>query len=319
MELTKNFRDVIRSSSYVYLIGVAGDSGSGKTTFSKAITEIFGEDMVLTITVDDYHLYDRKTRNEMGITPLVLSANDLEQLKENLIDLKKGKKIKKPVYDHKNGTFGKPEILDPKKFVIIEGLHPFATESLRLLYDYTIFVDPDKEVKYDWKVKRDVIGRNYNSVEVMFEISFREPDYVQYVLPQRKCADAVIQIKYSAYGKQKGALENIYQVLLSMLFQVYCFEDIELNIDLCDLFKNTSQDFSLFCISHTIDDRVMRALGVDGELMPDTIHKIERQIEKQTGVEPINIFHGQTHITGTDIIRLILTWQIINSRIRITK
>jgi phosphoribulokinase len=316
---TKKFRDAICASSYVYLIGVAGDSGSGKTTFSRAIREIFGDELVCTITTDDYHLYDRETRNNLGITPLVLSANDLEKLRENLSNLKRGKGVTKPVYNHEHGTHGDPEYIFPKKFVVVEGLHPYATEELRSLYDYTIFVDPDKEVKYDWKTKRDVSGRNYNSEDVIKEISQREPDYEKYVLPQRKSADAVIQIGYSGYGKQKGETDNVYRVLLSMEYQDYCFEDIELNIDLCDLFKNTSLDFSLFCISHTIDNRIMRAMGVDGELMPDTIHKIERQIEKQTRVEPINIFHGQDRITGTDIIRLILSWQIINSRIHISK
>jgi len=319
MTTHKNFRDTICASPYVYLIGVAGDSGSGKSTFSRAITQIFGEELVCTITTDDYHLYDRDTRNKMGITPLLLSANDLNCLKENLSDLKAGRGVTKPVYDHNFGTIGNPEFIYPKKFVIVEGLHPFASDELRSLYDYTIFVDPEREVKTDWKIKRDVAGRNYNSESVTLEIAQREPDFEKFVLPQRNSADAVIQIRYSGYGKEKGSLNNIYLVLLSMQYQEYCFEDLELNIDLCDLFKNTSHDFSLFCISHMIDNRAMRAMGVDGELMPETIHKIEHQIEKQTGISPINIFHGQDHITGTDIIRLILSWQIINSRIRISK
>jgi phosphoribulokinase len=62
----------------------------------------------------------------------------------------------------------------------------------------------------------------------------------------------------------------------------------------------------------------MRALVVDGELMPDTIHKIERQIEFQTAISPINIFRGQEHITGIDLVRLILSWQIINGRIALS-
>lgn len=106
--------------------------------------------------------------------------------------------------------------------------------------------------------------------------------------------------------------------MLSMAAQEYCFEDIELNIDLCDLFKKSSHDFSLSCISHSPDSRMMRALVVDGELMPDTIHKIERQIEYQTGVSPINIFRDQEHITGTDLVRLMLSWQIINGRIALS-
>ena len=133
--------------------------------------------------------------------------------------------------------------------------------------------------------------------EVLDEIIRREPDYIQYVLPQRARADSVIQINYSSYGKEEGEKRNVYRVMLSMPEQEYCFEDIELNIDLCDLFKKSSHDFSLACTSHSPDSRKMRALVVDGGL-PDTIHKIERQIEYQTGVSPINIFRNQSISLG---------------------
>lgn len=312
-----NIRDAISSSPYIYLIGVAGDSGSGKTTFSRAIVEIFGEDLVSTITVDDYHVLDRKERAEQRITPLNYAANNLKLLSTHLQDLKAGKTITKPVYSHKEGTFGRPEVFKPTKFILVEGLHPYATDELRSHYDYTIFVDPDKSVKYDWKTKRDIQSRNYDKESVLSEIALREPDYLQYVVPQRRHADAVIQIRYSEYGKEVGSSRNIYLVTLSMTAQDYCFEDLELNIDLCDLFKNSAHNFSLSCISQTLDTRLMRALSVDGELLPETILKIERQIEDQTGVSPIDIFRRQDHITGTDVIRLIVSWQIINSRIRI--
>lgn len=317
MNKPENFRDVIRQSPYVYLIGVAGDSGSGKTTFVRAISEIFGEELVASITVDDYHLHDREERAKTNLTPLLLSANNLALLEQNLIDLKAGKTVLKPVYSHEYGTFGKPELFEPKKFIVVEGLHPYATNTLRALYDYTIFVDPDTDVKSDWKIRRDVGNRNYDRYEVTSEIKKREPDYLQCVLPQRRTADAVIRIQYSAYGKEEGEMRNVYQVTLSMPNQEYCFEDIELNIDLCDLFKKSTHNFSLSCVSHQPDGRVMRSLVVDGELMPDTIHKIEKQIEFQTAVAPINIFRDQEHITGTDLIRLILSWQIINGRVAI--
>ncbi|NLL10860.1 MAG: phosphoribulokinase [Methanomicrobiales archaeon] len=318
MKKQENFQEVIRQSSLIFLIGVAGDSGSGKSTFTKAISDIFGDELVTTIAVDDYHIYDRKTRSEMGITPLAHSANNLKLLEENLKDLKAGNAVLKPVYLHDHGTFGEPELLSPKKFIIVEGLHPYATDTLRKLYDYTIFVDPERDVKYDWKIRRDMKKRNYDKNEVLDEIIRREPDYIQYVLPQRARADSVIQINYSSYGKEEGEKRNVYRVMLSMPEQEYCFEDIELNIDLCDLFKKSSHDFSLACTSHSPDSRKMRALVVDGELMPDTIHKIERQIEYQTGVAPINIFRNQEHITGTDLVRLVLSWQIINGRIALS-
>ncbi|HQN91944.1 MAG TPA: uridine kinase, partial [Methanoculleus sp.] len=120
-----DFKRVIAESPYVFIIGVAGDSGSGKTTFTHAIREIFGEDLVSTITTDDYHKYDRQQRRELGITPLAPEANQLDLLEEHLAELKAGRAILKPVYNHNTGRFDPPVPFSPTKILIVEGLHPF--------------------------------------------------------------------------------------------------------------------------------------------------------------------------------------------------
>lgn len=307
----------IHSSSYTYILGVAGDSGSGKSTFSDAIASIFGSDLVSTITVDDYHIYDRNERARLGITPLNPRANDFDRLARDVSDLKKGRQILKPVYSHSTGTIGEPVPFHPTRFIILEGLHPFATTALLSQLDYTIFVDPDQEVKYDWKIRRDVGKRNYSPGEVREELEKRESDYRAYVLPQRALAGSVIKIGYSGYGKELGSSRNIYRVTLAMKPPETCLEDIELNIDLCGLFTRSTHDFLLECASLEIDGRRMRTLTADGELSHETIHKIERNIEAQTGVHPIDLFTGKEVIAGSDLARLIISWQIINHRILI--
>lgn len=311
------FHDSIRNSSYIYIIGVAGDSGSGKTTFSDAIVAIFGPDLVSTITLDDYHLYDRDERAKRNITPLNPDANDFERLARDIEILKTGKPINKPVYSHVTGKFEEPVLFHPTKFIILEGLHPFATPDLLKHLDYTIFVDPDNEVKYDWKLRRDVGKRNYTPEVVLEEISRREPDYRHYVLPQRAKAGCIIRIAYSEYGKALGTARNIYRITLGMKPPETCLEDIELNIDLCGLFTRSSHDFLLECSTLDLDDRKIRTLTIDGELSHDTIHRIEQNIEEQTGVHPIDIFTEKEVIAGTDLVRLIISWQIINHRILI--
>ena len=307
--------ETIRSSPYTYIIGVAGDSGSGKSTFSSAIATIFGKELVSTITLDDYHIYDRNERAKRGITPLVPEANDLDRLFRDVILLKQGKSIHKPVYSHVTGTIEEPVLFHPTRFIILEGLHPFATPNLLSELDYTIFVDPDKEVKYDWKIRRDVGKRNYSPQAVMEEIQKRETDYISYVLPQRAFAGTVIKIAYSGYGKELGSSRNVYRITLAMKPPETCLEDIELNIDLCGLFTRSSHDFMLECSSLHLDGRNIRTLTIDGELNHETIHKIERNIEEQTGVRPIDLFTGKEVIAGSDLARLIISWQIINHRI----
>jgi phosphoribulokinase len=103
-----NFKEIIARSPIIFTIGVAGDSGSGKTTFTNAIRQIFGPDLVGTITLDDYHIYDREERKQLNITPLNPDANNIARLESDVAWLKSGQEIEKPVYNHATGTFGPP-------------------------------------------------------------------------------------------------------------------------------------------------------------------------------------------------------------------
>ena len=82
---TINFKDTIAASPFIFTIGVAGDSGSGKTTFTQGIRSIFGDDLVSTITLDDYHRLDRAGRLNTGLTALDPKANRIDQLEKDLI------------------------------------------------------------------------------------------------------------------------------------------------------------------------------------------------------------------------------------------
>ena len=204
MPRTPPFQEIIARSPLVFVIGVAGDSGSGKTTFTNAIRQIFGPDLVATITLDDYHKYDREERRRLDITPLHPDANNLAQLETDVARLKEGYAITKPVYNHTTGTFDPPVPFASKKIIILEGLHTLFTPRLRELLDFSVFVDPDQEVKYAWKQKRDTNNRGYSPAEVTEEITRRETDYEAFIAPQRCLADAVIRISVSRYGKEKG-------------------------------------------------------------------------------------------------------------------
>ena len=96
----KSIMDRIRESGKVFVFGIGGDSGSGKTTISRGIKRILGEDMVCSFSMDDYHSLDRRQRAERRITPLHPQANHLDLLAEHLEALRQGKGINKPVYDH---------------------------------------------------------------------------------------------------------------------------------------------------------------------------------------------------------------------------
>ncbi|WP_292517132.1 phosphoribulokinase [Methanoculleus sp.] len=312
---TSDFKRVIVESPYIFIIGVAGDSGTGKTTFTRAIREIFGEDLVSTITIDDYHRYDREQRKVLGITPLVPEANRFDLLEEHLLDLKAGKTIQKPVYNHSNGRFDPPVPFSPTKILILEGLHPFITPRLRDLIDFKLYVDPDHDVKRAWKIRRDVERRGYSPDAVEREMAEREPDYEQYVAPQCRFADAVIRIAFSKYGREASERRNIYRVTLCQSKLDRTIRDVDLSIDLFPLLSLSERNFMVEFTIEEIGGRAMGALTFDGELNDAVVRKLEKNIEIQTQVQPIDLVASGAYLTAGDMAQLILAWRIINRRI----
>jgi phosphoribulokinase len=310
-----NFKDTIAASPYIFTIGVAGDSGSGKTTFTRGVRSIFGKDLVSTITLDDYHRYDREERTERRITALNPDANRFDQLEQDLIMLKRGVPILKPVYNHGTGTFDPPVIFSPQKILILEGLHPLFTPTLRRYIDFSLFVDPAKEVKYDWKIRRDTKKRGYTREDVLREIKEREPDYERYIVPQKEFADAVIGIGYSEYGRHLGKERNVYRITLSQSRMMQSIENIDLSLDLYSILSLSQRNFSLKFLTSEHNGHKMGELIMDGELSGHVVKKLERSIEHQTKVHPISIFRNRTYVTAGDIAQLILCWRIIHRRI----
>lgn len=310
-----NFKDTIAASPYIFTIGVTGDSGSGKTTFTQGVRDIFGSDLVSTITLDDYHRLDREGRKREGLTALNPAANRIDLLEKHLCLLSRGVPIEKPVYNHTTGTFGPPVIFRPKKILILEGLHTLLTPALRKYLDFTLFVDPDKEVKYDWKLRRDVGKRGYSGEAVKKEIAEREPDYEKYIVPQKEFADAVIGIGYSQYGKELGKDRNVYCISLSQNRMKHTVENLDLSLDLYSILSLSERNFCLRFQTCENRGRRMGELIIDGELSAHVVNKLEHSIEEQTKVRPICIFRHRQYVTAGDLARLILCWRIIHRRI----
>ncbi len=176
------------------LIGFAGDSGAGKSTYVKALTSLLGPERVTVIGLDDYHTLDRAQRKAVGITPLNPRCNDLGLVADHALQMKRGETIVKPVYNHSTGTFDPDEEVTPGEFVILEGLHPLYYESIRVSLDLKVYFDTDPELKLHWKIKRDVQDRGHTIEQVKAEIAQRQPDIVAYIEPQKRFADLIITL-----------------------------------------------------------------------------------------------------------------------------
>lgn len=314
-----NFKDTIAESPYIFTLGVAGDSGSGKTTFTEGIRSIFGTDLVSTITLDDYHRLDRDGRRKRGVTALNPEANRVDQIEQDLILLKRGVPVEKPVYNHTTGVFDPPVTFRPKKILILEGLHTLFTPTLRRYLDFSLFVDPVKEVKSDWKIRRDVQIRGYARDAVVREIAEREQDYERWIAPQKEYADAVIGIDYSEYGRHLGEERNVYRITLSQNRMKQSIENIDLSLDLYSILSLLERNFSLKFLTSEQNGRKMGEMIIDGELSEHVVKKLERSIEEQTKVHPISLFKNRRYVTAGDLAQLILCWRIIHRRIFIER
>ena len=178
----------------VVVIGVAGDSGCGKSTFLRRLEDLFGEEFMTVICLDDYHSLDRKGRKKAGVTALNPKANNFDLMYEQIKAIKEGQAIDKPIYNHETGELDPPERVEPNKVVVIEGLHPLFDERVRSLVDFGVYLDIDEQVKVNWKLKRDMSERGHSREDVLASIRARKPDFTAYIEPQKEHANVVIQI-----------------------------------------------------------------------------------------------------------------------------
>ena len=182
------------------ILGIVGDSASGKTTLSAGVAQILGEDRCTVLCTDDYHRYDRRERAEKGLSAIDPRANYLDILEQALRHLREGDPILKPTYDHRDGTFGRPKYVKPKEFVIAEGLLGYTTRGMRDCYDVKIYLDPDEDLRVKWKIHRDTTRRGYRREEVLASLERRREDAPKFMHPQRTFADIVIH-----FQKPQGA------------------------------------------------------------------------------------------------------------------
>jgi phosphoribulokinase len=183
-------------------LGVVGDSAAGKTTLTRGLVRVLGEERVTHVCVDDYHRYDRRQRAERNITPLHPDCNYMDMMTQHLAHLQAGEPFLKPVYRHEDGTFGPLVRVDPKQFAVVDGLLGYYTDDLRKLYDVRLFLAPPEELRRQWKVQRDCSRRGYTTDQVLAELDRREPDSEAFIRPQQRYADIVVTFLPAAGSDQ---------------------------------------------------------------------------------------------------------------------
>jgi uridine kinase len=190
------------------IIGIAGGSGSGKTTITERLVEAFGN-QVAVIRHDDYY----KAQTEKPMEERVKQnydcpdAFDTDLMAEHISALRKGESIDCPVYDYMvHDRSDKVRKIDPRPVLIIDGILVLAEPALRDLMDIRLFVDTDADVRLCRRIKRDVHkrGRSLDSVLHQYQETVK-PMHEKYVEPSKKYANLVIP----EGGKNLVALDMI--------------------------------------------------------------------------------------------------------------
>lgn len=199
-----------------YVVGVAGGTGSGKSTVAERIVEAVPPDKVSILQHDNYYR-DRPDLSYEGRCQLNFDhpdALETELLIAHLERLKAGEPIAMPVYDFKTHRRSEDTIrVEPRPVIVVEGILVFVDERLRELMDLKLFVDTPADIRVFRRIRRDLEhrGRTFASIREQYYASVR-PMHLQFVEPSKSYADLIIP----EGGRNRVALDLILAKLHSI-------------------------------------------------------------------------------------------------------
>lgn len=198
------------------LTGIAGGSGSGKTTLAKGLRELTADSGSVVLSQDDYYLGLPDGVTAAGYNFDDPAALDLDRLAADLVALKAGRAVRRPVYDFSRHCRADVEQeTAPTRLIIVEGLFLFALPALRDLFDLRFFVDVPAEERLRRRMLRDVEDRGRSEAEIRDQWERQvEPMYVRHILPTRGSAHFVLNLPHPddrAYSEQVVSLWGLVE------------------------------------------------------------------------------------------------------------
>lgn len=199
-----------------YVVGIAGGTGSGKTTVAERLAGAMPPGRCITIDHDAYY------RDQGHLAPDARadvnydhpSALDSALLAEHLRELRAGRTVEVPIYDFATHTRrAETRRVAPSRVIIVEGILVFAEPALREQMDIRIFVDTDSDIRLMRRIRRDLEerGRTFQSVRDQYYATVR-PMHIEHVEPSKRWADLIVP----EGGDNRVALD----VLLGQLWRI---------------------------------------------------------------------------------------------------
>jgi phosphoribulokinase len=261
------------------VIGIVGDSAAGKTTLAAGLAQVLGRERTVNICIDDYHKFSRKQRAETGITPHDPDCNYMDILEQHVYLLRDGQPILKPVYNHNGGVLDPPEYVEPKDFIILEGLLGYATPTLRDAYDVKFYLEPQEQVRLKWKFQRDVGHSGYTVEQVMAALDRLKKDSAKHVIPQRTYADMVVSFyPPDERPDEVGEHLSVRHILRPTLP----------HLDLAPVLETGADNGFVLELARDIDGRPVDALHVHGTIDDRQAETMEKFLWSLIPDEPAN-------------------------------
>jgi uridine kinase len=251
------------------LVGIAGDSGTGKNQLSEVVSALFDTSSTAILEGDDYHKWERGNVKWGDYTHLDPKANYLDELAVHTADLLSGRLVWQPHYDHGNGRFTAPREIRGNRLVIVQGLHALYLRDMREQLDLKIFLAPHPLVRLAWKLHRDVAERGHPVDKVLRSIEARQKDAEVHINPQREAADWIIEALPA--GDVPDRAQVIAGAGLSLRVRHILWNDAPVSELYEALRREPGFTASLDVLSRDIN-RI--ALGVQGELSPAAIQRL---------------------------------------------
>ncbi len=191
------------------VLGVAGGTGSGKTTVARAIVEAVGADRITLIEQDSYYR-DVDWRSEAELLHHNFdhpAAIDSDLMASHLLAIKAGHAVEVPIYDFvRHRRTARTRRVEPLRVVLVEGILIFVERALRELLDFKIFVDTDADIRLIRRLGRDMSERGRTVQDVLRQyLETVRPMHLEFVEPSKRWADVIIP----EGGENKVALEMV--------------------------------------------------------------------------------------------------------------
>lgn len=222
-----NSNSYYRRRNRPFTIGIAGDSGAGKSRLLAMLGELLSEEHILNIEGDGDHKWERGDANWNEMTHLNPRANYLYRQAEDLRILRGNNTVKRADYDHNTGTFTSKKKVMPKPYIVMCGLHSLYLPQMRQVLDMKIYLDTDETLRCYWKLGRDQGDRGHNKEAIMAQIEKRRKDAEKYIHPQKQYADLVIRYYDTHLAQNPDKLDGTYEAVLSVEFLL----DVSINAE----------------------------------------------------------------------------------------